>query len=105
MIEITLDAIPNQSLTIQLDNNFYEISIKETNGAMAATIFRNDVVIISGARIVAGIPLLPYPYQEDGNFLLLTANDDIPYYTQFGITQTLIYASQSELEAIRATTT
>jgi|SRR5208337_2463813 len=99
MIQILLDAIPNQSFTINLDQNSYAITIKEARGIMAADIVRNGEVLLSGARIVAGTPLIPYQYQENGNFVILTENELIPYYLYFGISQTLIYASQAEIEA------
>jgi hypothetical protein len=101
--EIALDPIPNQSLSVQLDNRLYDITIKETHGVMAATIVRDGVTVVSGMRIAPGEPILPYRYQESGNFIILTANDDYPYYTQFGITQNFLYLSPAELEVLRGT--
>lgn len=101
MKEITLQAIPNQTLSVQLDNVLYDITLKATQGVMSATIVRDNIEIITGARITPGYPLLPYEYQENGNFIMLTADGDYPDYTQFGITQSLIFASQAELEVIR----
>lgn len=101
MIEIPLQPIPNQSLTVRLDDHLYNLTFKTINGAMAVDIARDNVLIESGARIVAGTPLLPYRYQESGNFLILTLNDDIPYYDQFGVTQKLIYTSQVDIGAAR----
>lgn len=103
MIDLNLSPIPNQAVSIQLDNNFYVITVKEAEGVMAVTINRNGENIVSNARAVAGTPLLPYLYMENGNFIFITNGDDYPYYTQFGITQSLIYASQVELDAIRTT--
>jgi hypothetical protein len=103
MKEIPLDSIPNQSLSVVLDGDLYDLIIKETNGTMSVTIRCNNETILDNSRIVAGTPLIPFPYLERGNFMLLTLNEEYPYYTQFGITQTLIYASQTELEAIRGT--
>jgi uncharacterized protein DUF6983 len=104
MQTIPLQAIPNQAFNILLDNHNYNIEIKEIRGLMAATIARDNVIIQSGTRIVSGTPLMPYQYQEDdaGNFIMLTANQEYPYYTQFGISQYLVYASEDELNAIRA---
>ncbi len=41
-------------------------------------------------------------YLEAGNFLFLTANYQLPYYTQFGTTQSLFYFTAEELDALRA---
>lgn len=103
MIQINLSAIPNQSLSVQLNGSLYDLTIKETRGVMCATISRDNILLISNMRMIAGCPLLPYKYLEKGNFLMLTANDEYPYYTKFGDTQILIFASQAELDAIRGT--
>ena len=106
MINIPLQAIPNQNFTFQdvdtLTNYFIYIKTCGIGDAqiMAFTIAIDDLVVVSGCRAVAGFPLLASAYQQNGNFVVLTANDDLPDYTKFGITQYLIYASQTELDAI-----
>ena len=94
---IQLQAVPNQSLSASFDERRYEITIKETNGVMSLDLVRDNVTIFRGSRIVAGTPLIPYFYQESGNFILETDNGEIPFYTRFGINQFLFYASPSEL--------
>jgi hypothetical protein len=69
---------------------------------MAIDIIRNGTPIISGSRMVPGYPLIPYNYLEDGNFTMLTEDDAYPDYSQFGISQFLIYASQAEIAALPA---
>lgn len=103
MIEIILASIPNQSLSVQLSGFIWDITLKEAKGIMAASIVRDNVPIISNMRLVPGVPLLPYQYQEEGNFWFVTNNGDYPYYTEFGKTQSLFYVSQAELEVIRGT--
>lgn len=98
---ILIQSIPNQQFTLQLDNNFYSISLKYTAGVMSASIFRNNVLIASNARTVAGVPIIGYYYLEDGNFVISTVKGDLPDYTKFGITQFLIYFSQTELNILR----
>lgn len=97
MLEIPLSAIPNQSFTAQLDNSFFEVTIKETNGTMAVTVNLNGNDIVTNMRAVAGQKIIPYEYLENGNFIFLTNNDDLPYYTEFGVTQSLIYLSPTDL--------
>lgn len=101
MIDIDLAATPNQSLTIQLEESEYVIQIAETNGCMSATISRDDVAIVSGMRIVGAAPILPYRYEESGNFVIVTEGGALPYYDQFGITQFLVYLDDAELAAYR----
>ena len=99
---IPIQAIANQSLSVPLDSNRWVISLKLAAGIMSATISRNDVTLVTGLRVTPGTPLLPYRYQEAGNFIFLTDGDAYPDYRQFGITQTLTYTSAAELGAIRA---
>jgi len=95
---IPLNPTPNQSLSIILDNDFYDITIKECRGIMACDIIRNNEILQTGIRIVSGYPLLPYLYQVKGNFFVLTNNGDYPYYLEFGSTQFLIYVNIEEVE-------
>lgn len=102
MIDIGIAALPNQSLTVQLDGRLYSITLREANGAMAVSISRDGVRLVSNTRITAGTPLLPYRYQEAGNFLMTIDGEAIPYYDQFGVTQFLVYVTPAELAAYRA---
>ena len=106
MQQITLQAVPNQTLSIQLDNNSYDIVIRAVNignaQVMVFDISINNVVIVLGQRAVAGYPIIPYAYLYDGNFIVITSDDDLLDYTKFQISQYLIYASQAELEEIYA---
>jgi hypothetical protein len=54
---------------------------------------------------VAGYPVLTNLALQSsfGNFVFLTANNgDLPYYTEFGATQTLVFATTAELNALVA---
>lgn len=97
---IPLQATANQSLTVQLGTDRYVITVKVSVGCMAMTIERNDVTIVEGNRILAGEPIIPYHYLEAGNFILLTQNDELPDWQQFGVTQSLVFLSEAEIEAI-----
>jgi len=101
--QIEIQAIPNQSFSARLDDSFYQFVIQEVNGEMAISITRDSTLIISGQRIIAGMRILPYAYEEHGNFIIDNMNDDLIYYDKFGISQFLYYFSQSELLTIRAT--
>lgn len=98
---IPLDSIPNQNLSIQLADNRYDLSIKSTKTSTIMTITRNETLLINNVRCVGGSPIIPYDYLrgEFGNFIFETQNEEIPYYTNFGITQFLVFASLSEIEA------
>lgn len=98
---ISIDAIANQSFTIVQDEQRYDFVIKETRGSMSVSIARDSVELVSNIRMVNGTPLLPYKHLMEGNFFLVTEEDEYPYYTQFGITQQLIYLTVAEIEALQ----
>lgn len=101
MIDIALAAIANQSLSIRLEDRLYNIAVWATRGVMSADIQRDGTYIVRGARIVSGTPLIPYRYLENGNFVLLTENEEYPDYTLFGVSQNLVYVTIAELEELR----
>lgn len=98
---VPLQAIPNQNLSIVLDDFVYDITLKAANDVMGMTLIRDNVTLLSGLRVVAGTPLIPYRYLEGSNFIFITDNDELPNYERFGTTQLLLYFSSDELGVIR----
>lgn len=97
---IPLQSIPNQTVSVALDNQRYELTLKTVGTVMAADLLINEVLILQGARLVGGTPLIPYRYLQNGNFLLTTEDNCYPFYTLFGVTQFLVYFSPAELGMI-----
>ena len=100
---LNIQTIPNQSFSVTLDGNRFDISIVETAGVMSVSISINDVVIIENVRATAGTFLLPYLYEENGNLLFLNTGEDLIYYTNFSSTQQLVYFSTDDLNYLRGT--
>lgn len=100
MQEIPLTNEPNQQLSVRLDNTRYTLRLKEAAGVMIVDITINDAVVLRGSRVLAGEPLIPFPYLQNGNFMLITDNDALPDYREFGLTQTLLYLSNAEIAAL-----
>ena len=104
MQEIPLQALPNQRFTATLDGTLFALHLQTLpNGTCVASIARDNETVIRGVRVMPNRPIIPYRYHEGdaGNFAMLTPNDEYPVYTEFGITQTLVYASAEELDALR----
>ena len=101
MIEINLTPVANQSVSIKLEDSLYTLTIKETRGVMSLNLIRDNEIILLGARIIPNAPLIPYRYLESGNFVMLCDSDEYPNYLLFGNTQTLVYVTIPELEALR----
>lgn len=100
MKEIQLTSVPRLSLSTLIGKVFYEVSIKECNGIMAATVIRDGVTIVDNRRCCAGVPIIPRGHLEDGNFFILTSDDELPYFNQFDGKDQLIYLSQEEIGEI-----
>lgn len=101
MQQIPLTQDPNQEFTLRLDDVRYLLRIKEANGVMVADVTMNDVLVLSATRVLAGEFIIPYARMvTGGNFLVLTNNDELPDYVQFGSSQQLIYMSLAELLAL-----
>lgn len=104
MKEIPVKQFARQSLSVMLEQSLYEIALKECNGIMAGTIIRDGVVIVENRRICAGVTIIPSGYLEEGNFIILTDNGEIPYYTRFESTDVMVYLTIEEVNTLRART-
>jgi len=103
-VRIPLQAVPNQSFSVLLDNQQYEIAFREIgNSAMAVSMSLNGVVLMSNARFCADDPLIAHPYLEGdgGNFFFVSDDKQIPYYTFFDVTQKLYYLAAAEMADAR----
>ncbi len=102
MQSVPIQAVPQQTLSyIDPSGNQWNISITLVGSQMAFTLTLNNTVLVENITAVAGYRIIPYNYLENGNFVLITQNKQIPDYTQFGITQQLIFLTQAEIDAYR----
>ena len=101
MQQITLAPIPNQAFSVTLNSVRYDIRIYLAANVMCCDLSINGTPIITGIRLVSGALIIPYRYLENGNFLITTLNDELPWYEEFEATQFLIYFTQDELEQAR----
>ncbi len=99
---IPIQAIPSQTFSyIDSDNNQWSIAIKLVADQVAFSLSLNGQIILENITAVAGIRIIPYDYLEQGNFVLITQNQQIPDYTQFGTTQQLVFLSKSDILSFR----
>jgi len=92
MLAIPLERVANQSFSVTLDGAAYDFVIKEASGCMCADIARDGVQLVTGARIVAGTPLLALRYLQHGDFIFV--GEDLPMWQDF---VAMYYASPGEL--------
>lgn len=101
MKEIPLDNVEKQSLSVLIDSILFELSFKVCNNTMAATVVRDGVTLVENRRVVAGVGIIPEGDREEGNFIVLTDNDDLPFFSNFNSTNTLVYTTPEETAAYR----
>ncbi len=103
MQTVPIQAIPSQTFTfIDPSNNTWEIGVRSVAMQVAFSITLNGVLLIQNVCAVAGYRIIPYDYLELGNFVLITQNLQVPDYAQFGINQTLVFLSETDILAFRA---
>jgi hypothetical protein len=101
MMSIPIQAIPNQSFSLILDSNNWNFLLKTAEDTTVVSLTLNGNDIIDSVRAVSGSLIIPSQYEENGNFFFTTANFELPFYTFFNISQSLIYVNASELSAFR----
>lgn len=97
---VPLAAVPNQSFTVTLDNIRWVLRLITTQGVLACDVERQGVILLRGCRVVSGEPLIPYKYLQTGNFIFIMSGDDLPAYSLFGVSQTLVYLTAAEIAAL-----
>jgi hypothetical protein len=98
--QVEISAVPNQSFTVQLDGDYYDIELNTTDEILACSIARNNITLITGCRVVNGTPLIPYSELATGNFIFVITDEELPDYTKFNTTQVLYFLSADELAAL-----
>lgn len=99
MIDIPIMATANQSFTFTDPAGvLWELTIKAARVIMCADIVRDGRTLVQGQRIVADTPIIPYKYlSTQGNFVILTQDDDLPWWESFGDTQQMVYVLPEEV--------
>lgn len=100
MLEINLAPIPNQAFSVTINSIHYDLRIFLATNVMCCDLSINSVAILTSMRLVSNGFIIPYSYLENGNFLITTLNDELPYYEQFGTTQFLTYLTQAEIDGL-----
>ena len=101
MIDIQIQPIPNQSFTFVADDTSFNVTFKTTNDRTIADFVINDDIAINGIRVMPNKPIIPYPYLEYGNFFFVSNGEIYPFYTDFGISQNLVYLTVGEMNDYR----
>lgn len=99
---IPINNIPNQTLNVVLSNQNCTINLLTRNNHVFMDLFLNNVNIIYGRKLSL-TPVISYEYIHSefiGNFFLINNDGNVitdPNYNLFGISQSLIYYTDSDL--------
>ncbi len=99
MIDISLQAVPNQKFSVDADGYTYDVVVRTTDNRTVVDVSIDGDYVVRGMRALPFVPLIPYPYLQAGNFVFQTQNDNIPYYTDFGASTSLVYLELVDLNA------
>ena len=98
MRTVPIESLPNQQLSINVNDDRFVIRLKVATSSMIADVYCNDEAVILGQRIAVGTPIIPYDYLcAQGNFILIVDGEDLPDWQKFGVSQQLLYVSPGEL--------
>jgi hypothetical protein len=100
MLIVPLEAIPNQTVTVTLNDQVCQINVYQTVGGLFVDLYVNDTLIIGGViglrnnRIVRSAYL---GFQGDLAFVGDESVDVEPHYTAIGTRFSLAYLATEEL--------
>lgn len=98
---LPLASTPNQSFTFTTSNFRFDIRVASDGGGVTVSLSEAGAVIVSNTRALAGEAIIPYRYKEKGNFIFLTLDEELPFYSLFGVSQFFVYLSPDEIEDLR----
>lgn len=98
MRKITLLAVPSQAFAFDVGETRFDVRIFSAGGRMCFDLAIDGEQVLSGCRIVAGEPMIPYNYAAvAGNFALETDGNAEPEWRKFGSSQRLLYRTPDEM--------
>jgi hypothetical protein len=101
MMQVPIQAVANQSFSSILDGNTWEFLLKTVEDSTVVSLSLNGANILDSARAAAGSLIIPSLYEESGNFFFTTQDFELPFYTSFNVSQSLLYVSAAELAIFR----
>jgi len=99
MKSIELKPIPNQLFSVTIGDYTYGLHFK-TSGTMLLDFYVDEVLVAQSIKCRPNVALIPYDYLVDGNFFIVTENEEYPDYLQFGTAQKLYYLTDAEISAL-----
>lgn len=99
---VPLSSAPNQQFTVTLEGIRWGVRLVQAAGVLVADVSQEGVGLVRSSRVLAGEAIIPYAYLQTGNFIMVVNADELPTYSQFGVSQFLVYLSAAEIAALDA---
>ncbi len=100
MIQIELEKEPSQQFTIALNNNNFDIKIRDIGGICIMDIKVEGAILALGLPIYPNQPIIPYAYlARFGNFIYMQGTDEYPTWQTLKTSGTLYYLTPEEINA------
>lgn len=98
MAVLTLEQTPAQSLSFVVGSTRIDLRLFDLGPdfGMAADVSVDGDLILSAVRLLAGTPLIPFAYLEQGNLIFVTEGAD-PDWREFGRSQQLVYLTEADI--------
>lgn len=104
-IQIPLDNVPNQELSLSVDGDYYWINIRTSQtGSMYISVMRNNEQLTTNTRAINGVLVLgPISlWDGHGNFSFYCENgEDQPNYKELNTKLILVYLTNQEALTVR----
>lgn len=98
MYLIDLDKIPNQTFNITLENTNYRVALRSIQGLTYMSVWADGEILFYNQLCVPNAFVNPFNYvSKKGKFYFKSPTGDYPYYTDFGVTQSLYYLTKEEV--------
>ena len=98
---LPLIQVASQEFTFRDGDTRWTVRLKDCGDVMAATILRDEAIVVSGVRALPGEFLIPFVYLETGNFMFVTEGDELPSGPMLGRGQELYYFDAAEMVDLR----
>lgn len=102
MIQIDVQQIPNQEFEKEIDGVRYTIKFRTFHKMTLADITIDDIVVKRSIRVCPNTLIIPYKYlTKGGNFVFYSIDNSYPHYSKFGVTQQLVYLTDTEIQELK----
>lgn len=102
MLLVPLQQIPNQEFNIILNGREYRIILRTIQSLTYMSCWVDGEILFYNQLCVPNNWVNVYDYiSVNGKFWFKCLDDDYPTFTQFGITQTLLFYTKDEVQEIK----